>query len=209
MDRVTGWRGAALAALCAAGAATAEARSVAYDQKTIMDDEVIMAAVVLQDRKFRMESVQEGITSVAIRNEQGLFSYLPEERIVIRLPALETSQGGVVEELEDYLSYVNERNGTILRQETLDGKLCDVYQFVDPESGGATTAWIWKEREFPLRLETDGPDGRIVVELRNIRFDVPVSPSMFEIPDGYEVVDPGESLDLMHETGGEPGDPEP
>ena len=207
MRRVTGWTWSVLGVLCAVGvvAPPAAARTVAYDQKTIVDDDVTTAKVILEDDKFRMEAVQEGVTTVAIRNARGIFTYLPGERLAMKLPALETSQGGVIEDLNDYVSYVNQHNGQVIRQETVDGKLCDVYQFVDPANGNATTAWVWKEKEFPLRLETDGPEGKILTEFEHIEFDVPVSPSLFEIPAGFELVDPHSGLEMMHNLGGDLG----
>ena len=207
MRRVRGLERVALMALCAFGAMVppAAARSIAYDQKTIVDDEVTMAKVIMQDEKFRMEAVQEGTRTVAIRNNRGIFTYLPDERLAMKLPALETSQGGVIEDLNDYVGYVNQHNGKVISQETVNGKSCDVYQFVDPANGNATTAWVWTEQQFPLRLETDGPEGKIITEFLNIQFDVPVDPSMFEIPAGIEVVDPGEGLDTMPNLGGDLG----
>ena len=204
MQRVA-WRQAGLVALGAFWVVvpTAAARSVAYDQKTVMDDEMTMAKVIMQDEWFRMETVQEGTKTVAIRNAQGIFTYLPDERLAMKLPALETSQGGVIEDLNDYVSYVNQRNGKVIRQEMVSGKSCDVYQFVDPANGNATTAWVWTERQFPLRLETDGPEGKIVTELLNVQFDVPVDPSLFEIPSSMELVDPSEDMDTMHDLGGD------
>ena len=204
MRSAAGWARLMLGGLCAFGAAwPVWARSVSYDQKTVMDDEVTTAKVIIQDEKFRMEAVQEGTTTVAIRNDQGIFTYLPDEHLAMKLPALETSQGGVAGDINDYVGYVNERNGKVIRQETVNGTLCDVYEFADPANNNATTAWVWKEREFPLRLETDGPEGHIVTEFVNIQFDVPVSPSLFEIPAGVEMTDPGNDLDTMHDPEGD------
>ena len=205
MRRMTGWAWSVLGALCAAGvmAPPACARSVAYDQKTIMDDDVTMAKVIMQDAKFRMEAVQEGVTTVAIRNARGIFTYLPGERLAMTLPALETSQGGVIEDLNDYVGYVNQHNGKVIGQETIEGKVCDVYKFMDPATGNATTAWVWKEKEFPLKMETDGPEGKIVTEFQNIQFDVPVSPSLFEIPAGFKMVDAGAGAEMMKNLGGD------
>ena len=205
MRRVTGWVWSAIGALCAVGAVAPPvfARSVAYDQKTVMDDEVTTAKVILQDEQFRMEAVQEGVTTVAIRNAQGIFTYLPAERLAMKLPALETSQGGVIEDLNHYVSYVNQHNGKVIGQETVDGKVCDIYQFVDPANGNATTAWVWKEQEFPLRMETDGPEGKVITEIQNLQFDVPVDPSLFEIPAGFKMVDSGKGLEMMQNLGGD------
>ena len=209
MRRASRWREAVFAGLCAFGAAapSAAARTVSYDQKTILDGEVTMAKVVMQDNQFRMEAVQDGTNTVAIRNDRGIFTYLPDEHLAMKLPALETSQGTVIQDLNDFVGYVNEHNGTVIGAEVIDGKPCDIYQFTDPANGNATKAWVWKDQQFPLRLEVDGPEGTITTEFMNVQFDIPVDASAFELPPGIELTSSTEGAglmgDLMHKLGNE------
>ena len=67
-------------AVAAAGwlPASAEAYSASYEQRVTTRGQVIHSKVHVQDERFRMESEMDGQTSVVIRNEDGLFSYLPD-----------------------------------------------------------------------------------------------------------------------------------
>lgn len=68
---------------------------------------------------------------------------------------------------------------TYLGTETVDGKLCDKYQYTD--QGITTTVWIWKDKSFPIKEETVSSSGTDTIEYQNIVF-APLSDSLFAVP---------------------------
>jgi len=74
---------------------------------------------------------------------------------------------------------------TYLGTETVDGKLCDVYQYTTAD--GTTKAWIWKDKSFPIKVEVTSSQGTAIIEYKNIVFDT-LSDSLFELPSGVQIM---------------------
>ncbi len=157
----------------------AVAYSASYDQKITTRDQVIASKVLFKDDQFRIESVIQGMKAYVIKNSQGLFQYLPDQGIAMSLQGLMPAQT-MVQHPENYAAYLKEHNAKLLRSETVDGKPCDVYQFDDTTARGQVTAWVWKEREFPVRLEIDGTEGIMTIEISNVLIGAGISDSVFK-----------------------------
>ena len=173
---------------------TAWGFSASYDQQVTQGDHTYAAQVTIKDHQFRIESTVEGVTSVTIRTHDGIvYNYLPQEGMAMTVPM----PVGVQQPIEAgaaYTQYLQEHQAQLLRTETLDGHLCEVYRLTDPQVGGVTTAWVWKEQQFPIRLEITQPAGQMVVRLMNIRFEISAPNSFFELPAGVEVMDAGSMM---------------
>lgn len=166
--------------------------SVSYDQRVTSGGEVVESTVRVKDDLMRIDSSAEGERVIVLKNREGSFSYLPEEGFAMRLPGVERSQQPI-EQVEDYESFLRAQQATVIRSERVNGYDCDVYQFADPAGEGTVTAWVWRERQFPVKVELDGPDGVIVAELTNIQLGAPLAESDFALPAGVEVME-GSSL---------------
>ena len=73
---------------------------------------------------------------------------------------------------------------TYLGTDTIDGKLCDVYQYTFEST--STKVWIWKEKWFPIRMETTTSGGTSIMEYQNIVFGT-LSDSLFQIPSSVQM----------------------
>ena len=180
---------------CCLATPGAEAFSVSYDQKVTKSREVFAAKVAIKDNLFRMETAAEDQTSVTIRNPNGIYTYLPKEGMAMKLPALNQAQQPL-EHADNYPAYLQERHAERIGSETINGHPCEVYQFTDPALKGTTTAWVWKEKEFPSKMEIDGPDGTMVVELTNIQLGAAIQDSMFQLPPDVQVMDVGSMMNM-------------
>jgi hypothetical protein len=69
--------------------------------------------------------------------------------------------------------------------ETIDGKLCDVYQWT--YQGTTTKEWIWKDKSFPIKMESTSSSGTTTIEYKNIVFGT-LSNDLFQLPAGVEIV---------------------
>ncbi len=183
-------------ALAVSVCSEALAFSASYDQTvSTPDGETLQSKVVTKDRLFRIEGVYHGVNTVIIRNADGVYLYEPKERAAVILPAGDPSVD-VVQQAQDFVGYLQERNAVKVGSETVRGYPCDVYEFTDPTHRGRTKAWVWQEKSFPVRMEMDLAKGRTVVELRNIQFDVAANDALFQLPPGVEVLAPAEPIDL-------------
>jgi outer membrane lipoprotein-sorting protein len=171
-------------------AADAAAFSVTYEQRVTSQGRAAMSRVKLKDDQFRIETVAAGVPMVIIRNAAGLYGYLPGRGAAMQLSTLGRGQQPV-ERAADYLGYLAEQNAEHLRAETISGYSCDVYRFTNPEGEGQTTAWVWREHQFPIRWEQDGPAGQVLVELSLVNIGADIPDSAFELPAGVVVTDMG------------------
>ena len=162
--------------------------SVSYDQVIADGTQAISSTVVMKDQQFRIETTVIGTPTVILRNPSGIYNYLPAQGVAMRLPSMEATQQ-LVPGIDDYRRHLQERNAKLLRTETVNGYLCDVYEYTDPSAAGMTTAWVWKERQFPVKLELHSAHSTTMVDITNVRFDPPISEVIFQLPVGVQIMD--------------------
>ena len=168
----------------------AEAFSVSYDQKVTQGTQVVNSKVIMKDEMFRVEAMVEGQETVTLRTPKGTYTYLPKEGMAMKVPELSPSQRPV-EHADDYQQYLKERQAQRIGAETVDGHPCDIYRFTEPSAGGTVTAWVWTEKQFPVKMEIDAPGGKVLVELTNIQLVIPIADNVFELPAGVQIMDIG------------------
>ena len=182
--------------------AKAQVFTVSYEQTVTHGRDVIQSKVLIKDDLFRIESAMAGLESVIIRNAEGVFHYLPKDRMAMKMPMIEEPQEPATH-LNNYAGYLKERHAELLRSEVVNGVTCDVYRFTDPAIQGSTTAWVWKEKQFPVRLEIDGADGKTLVELRNIQVGAAAPDDAFQLPSRVQVMDTEQMPALKNLLSGE------
>lgn len=183
-------------AVAAAAAADAAAFSVSYDQRMTQGRDVYQAKVSMKDQRFRMEMTVAGQQSIIIRNAEGTYTVMPSEGMAMKTPEPRPGQAPV-EGAEDYARYLQQRQAVRTGSETIDGYACDIYRYADPESGGTTTVWVWKDKMFPIRFETETSEGKTLTELSNIQLGAAVPDEAFQLPAGVQVMDMGNLMGLQ------------
>ena len=178
------------------GAGEAQAFSATYDQTVTQGSLVMKGKVAVKDEMFRMEATVEGQTMVSLRNASGTYTYLPNEHMAMKAPKLNLSQQPI-QHADRYQDYLKERHARKIGSETIDGHPCDVYQFTDPSAPGMTTAWVWMEKSFPVKVEVDGPEGKAVVEMSNIQLGAAIPDDVFQVPPGVPVMDVGSMMNMQ------------
>lgn len=190
------FKAAVIQAIVLAWAAAALAYSVSYDQKMTVKGQVINSKVLYKDSQFRIETAVQGMKTYLIKNQRGLFQYLPDQAMAMSLQGLMPGQA-MIEDPEDYLAYLKKRNAQYLGSELIGGKRCDVYQFDDPNARGTVKAWVWKEKRFPVRLEIDGAQGNMVIEISNVLVGAGIRDTVFQLPEGVQVMSMGQMMQGM------------
>jgi len=126
-----------------------------------------------------MEFTAGGMTTVQLidYDAKTMYMYIPDQNMAMKM---DISQA-VASPTESIAQY----QPVVIGTETLDGKVCLVVEYT--AAGTKTKSWIWKEKGFPIRMETAGPQGTMVIELKNIEF-VDIPDSMFQLPAGVPIV---------------------
>ena len=206
-------RGAVLAAgmlaALAAGLAAEEASafSVSYDQRTTTGGQVMFSKVRIKDERFRIETEGGTASAVIVHNESGTYSYLPNGGMAMKLPAL-TAEQHPIEHAEDYAAYLRTLDARKIGAETVNGYPCDLYEFTDPAAGGRTKAWVWTDKQFPVKLEQHTKGGLVTTEITRLESNASIADDAFQLPPGIKVMDMGGVMDVGHLMGAGEGDDE-
>jgi outer membrane lipoprotein-sorting protein len=104
------------------------------------------------------------------------YTWYPDQNIACQVP---TGQGQ-----DNPAENTDQIIPTYLGTDTIDGKLCDVYQYTF--QGSSAKVWIWKEKWFPIRMETTTASGTSIMEYQNIVFGT-LSDSLFQLPSSVQM----------------------
>lgn len=177
-------------------AADASAFSASYDQKTTQGREVYQSKVSLKDQLFRMDMTVGGQASIIIHNAEGTYTVMPSEGMAMKIAHPRPGQGPV-RGAGNYAQYLQQQHAERTGSETINGRACDIYRFTDSETGELTTAWVWKEKMFPIRIEAEGSRGKTLVELSNIQLGAAIPNEAFQLPVGVQVMDMGNLMGMQ------------
>lgn len=164
---------------------------VSWDQEMSipgLGDQTMKAYV--KKGKSRLEMSAMGEEAVMIIDETAAYMYLPAMNMAMKIPfdMAEEQAGPDVTDVAEEAT-----QGRLIRTETIDGKVADVYEAI--VDGEKTTTWIWQEKGFPLRVETETDEGTVVIVMKNITFGG-LDDSLFELPAGVEVTDISEGMGI-------------
>jgi outer membrane lipoprotein-sorting protein len=162
---------------------------VKYDQVlTVPGQPTVKFTVWAEGSRFRVEVPTGELTMIQLidLDNKIMYMYNPEENMAMEMD-LSGFEGLATEMGADILDY----HPTVIGTETLDGMVCQVvaYTYTDLQGGEAKAKqWLWKERGFPIRVETTSQGQTSIMEMKNIEFgDIP--DEMFELPDGVEIME--------------------
>jgi outer membrane lipoprotein-sorting protein len=124
------------------------------------------------------------ILSIINTQKKLVYVYQPEINQAMVMPIGDSDVD--VTSPKDYLGESNPDNMLFNSRETFDGKECLVYE--TNFEGEMGKIWIWEEYGMPLRVETQSGQDKIVAEFLNFEIGN-VDDSVFELPEGTEVID--------------------
>jgi outer membrane lipoprotein-sorting protein len=190
-------------------AGPAQAVTASYDQYvTLNGTPVAEIKVLVKGSWLKAESNFEGLQIIMLRNVQGIFSYYPAQKTATQIPR-EMDAPNVTVQIPDYARFLNENKARKVGAETIDGKECDIYKFIEPALQREATAWMWKEKKFPLQIEVLAPQGTTLIQIQNLKigaeipnsaFDLPVNTKILDLKAMQEKADPSAPIDLRNPT---------
>ncbi len=152
--------------------------------------------------KVRMETTAMGRSSVVIADNTKKLAWMlmPEQKMYMEMSTENAQRRGPsyrnynpANPCEGIADTTCQKVGT----ETVNGELCDKWQFVSKGKGPNLTTWISKSTNIPIKSVT--ADGS-TMELSNIKVG-PQSASLFELPTGYQKFDMGNMGNMMRNMG--------
>ena len=163
--------------------------SVSYDQRVTVENNVVAdIKVTVQDSLMWAESDFSGMKTVMLRNEGGAFSYMPDQKMATKIPAA-MDRPNLTRDLPHFMDFLKQNAGEKIGSEKVEGRDCDIYKFTEPTIKKEAKAWVWTEKQFPIKIEVPAPEGLTRVELSNIQFDPKIDAAIFQIPADVKIID--------------------
>jgi outer membrane lipoprotein-sorting protein len=144
--------------------------------------------------QIRTEMTQEGQEVVFLMDREAKTStaYMPSQNMAMKMDyskakkqtSRENSPKEQAQSLKDYET-------TIEGTETIEGRECVVVSYQDANTEGRM--WLWRERGLPLKTEVTTANGTTVVRVEDLEVKQ-ISDSMFEVPEGVEVLDASQMM---------------
>jgi len=134
--------------------------------------------------KMKMRLTQVGETMIVIvdRTARTMIMYSETSMQGMSLPYQEKETPA--DDAAEIMGY----NPRVIGPETLDGKLCTVIEYTDPEQGSAVVkAWIWNQYGFPIQMEITAGGQKTTYHYRDITLNT-VTAADFNIPPGITIM---------------------
>ncbi len=135
----------------------------------------------MKNKKIRTEMPDSGVITFMDMEAHTMYMYNEATKTAIKMTY---DPGQAPENPNQILEYTPNIVGT----ETIDEKNCTVIEY--HYQGTNVKTWIWNDYGYPVRMETTTNGVTSVVEWKNFDFS-DIADSMFELPEGVEVIDMG------------------
>jgi outer membrane lipoprotein-sorting protein len=162
------------------------ALTATFDQKISQSGNptpIAVLKIAIKEKKVRVEATPE---NTFFQNEKGFFNYFPAQKMALQLPVPPANQNPA-EDLSNFGALLKNSKAVLKGSETVGSYACDIYEFQDPRTNLVTKAWVWKEKQFPIKMEIQSPRGPILMEFTNLKMDEHLDDSLFELPEGVKI----------------------
>ncbi|MBD3427317.1 MAG: hypothetical protein GF409_08895 [Candidatus Omnitrophica bacterium] len=171
-----------------AGTSSADFRTAVYKQ-TLSGGGVppMVMQVWLKGEQMRIDARPGGRLVITFRRKDGLYNYVKDQNVLTKVPDIKTEDA--IKNPRDFMRYLDGLNLEPVGTEKIGEYECYIYKYTDSYNGFPTTAWIWKAKDFPVKIETITPAGPLQAVFSDIQLNVPVSNEIFDLPENARFVD--------------------
>jgi outer membrane lipoprotein-sorting protein len=177
-------------------------RSATYKQTlTGMGMREMTMQVWMKDNMMRIDSTPGGQLVTTIRRPDGLYNYVPSQNMLTKMPEMDSKEE--IRNPREFVEYLYGMGISPAGAEKVGQYDCNVYKYKDTFSGSPTTAWIWKEKNFPVKIEIETPFGTSTAVFSDININVEISDRMFDLPKNarfFDISDPWKGLKAPPES---------
>ncbi|MBL7071803.1 MAG: hypothetical protein ISS26_06515 [Candidatus Omnitrophica bacterium] len=168
--------------------AQAWAFSASYDQAVSVTgiSKPQISSVIIKDDKMKMDADSPKGRVVSIMDGKTIYSYIPAENKAVKFVVQSTPK---IDTLSRYGHYLREIGAVVIGSERIGEYDCDIYEFKDPKNDTKTKAWLWKEKDFPIKVENNVPDGIVTTIIKNLKIGIHIDDSEFMLPEGVKITE--------------------
>jgi len=170
-----------------------EVSTISYDQIVTSSclgcGKTMTSKVWIKGNNMRIEQTVGGQQMITLIKEGAMYSYYPSQKMAMKMDASAKAGQEKQENPKDTVEYLKSIEAKPLGQESIEGKLCDVYQITYPQTGTKGKIWVWKEKNFPLKSVMTVGGETLTTEYRNVQMGISIPDSYFELPPGTQIMD--------------------
>ncbi len=142
-------------------------------------------SIKIDGSKIRVEMDTPEGRAVTIINGDEMYSYILSQNKAMKMTGQRAFDMDV---LSDYGSYLESLNAKVVGSEKIGRYDCDIYEFKDPKANMTSKVWLWKGKEFPVKVENKLPHGAITTVMENVKIGIKIDNAEFTLPPGVEVI---------------------
>jgi outer membrane lipoprotein-sorting protein len=161
-----------------------ERHAVAYDLSadTVMveNGRAQEGRIYIKGDKYRIERNGESECIIIRHDKQVMWVMMPQEKVYVELPLDEAKTPRIQERSPGEVSR------KFLGAEDVDDHPSDKYEIILKEGSRTESFYQWTATDINFPIKTAAPDGKWLVEFRNIKQGIP--DSLFEVPADYQKV---------------------
>lgn len=160
-----------------------------YEETISMSERVVAKFKVTAKGEFvKTEFLNDENPEQVIKNASGTYRVIPSQKVALKLPDLGEKEN-LLDDMDNYQQFLQENQAKVIGSEKVQEKDTDIYEFVDPMTQKNAKAWVWKEKNLPLKIEVQANEGLLAVELSNVDLTSPIDDSIFTIPQDFKIVE--------------------
>lgn len=180
--------------------AAALAETVSYTQTVKSSSSPAMnmnSSVWIKDDRLRYETTADNIRSVVISRPDGIYSYMPDQNLAIKIPTAEPLNFVFLRSPGNYLNSLSAFGAKKQGTETIGPYVCDVYTYNDQNRDWQVKTWVWQEKKIPVKILIKSPFDTTEIKLDNITVGGRMSDDLFEIPENVRLIDSTNVMSAM------------
>ncbi len=146
----------------------------------------------IKGNKIRIEMIMAGENSIFLSNGVEAYMYMPKPNYAVSI-----LMSDINDQISVFRDYHNLPGLKALREETVDGKVCDVYEYT--QNNLPFILWVDKSTNSPFKSEGDTDKGRMAVYFTDFIKDSPIDDKLFELPAGVQIIKSPEAAQVLPE----------
>lgn len=142
------------------------------------------SVIKIKDGRMKMEADSTKGKVISIIDGKTVYSYFPSENKAVKFVVQGTPK---MEALSNYAAYLKSLDAEIIGSERIGEYDCDIYVCTDPKTQATSKIWLWKEKEFPVKVEANVSDGVVTTIIENLKIGIDIDDSEFTLPPGVQI----------------------
>ena len=167
-----------------------EIKTFKYSATTDIGGMEVKSQFYFKEGKFRVDTDNGGQRTIMIYDGEKAYMYNPQLKTAFLMPG-----AGSAPDISMPHDFKNTPGLNIIGEETMNGQLCDVYEF--NQDGNKAKSWVAKGTDFPVKTEVNAGGNIITTQMTNFAKNIDLPDALFSLPEGVEVMETEQFLKEM------------